>query len=490
MKWHVRRESIQALLGVALLLVTIHSYIVLRGSKSSLAGVTALIERRFHVLDADKSADQQSIVSSNESRHVDRPSYEASRVHIVFSTDCSRFMQWQSLVLLDSAARVGQRGVVTRLVAGCHESSSKASLSREEVLRTHARLHSSYPFVTHIHFTRDFNSDFHPKAAKAYFRFANKPMSILDWLEHHGDEFKENHAHNDEDVLVVCIDPDFVFLRPLDLWTLAQTTNGDPWDDRATVRNMRGKPTAQQYGLGAKWLEFHLDQICGRDSPCLRVTREDVLKYYNCGPPYVLHWLDFRALARSWVDMTPKFWDDYPNIDGPNKDPTRHYTEMYAYAASAAHLDLRHTLLKNLMIGCMSGWRPVDDMPPEAVRRHQCVEPPVTPAAVGPYLVHYCQRYSVGRFFFGKRTVPHNVLDVQLEAPVSWSDSPTPPSDLFINSTRYASMSKDGKQCDGSLSQCRGVYRNAFLICTLNAAINGARRRNFAAISLSPSNPA
>ena len=61
-----------------------------------------------------------------------------------------------------------------------------------------------------------------------------------------------------------------------------------------------------------------------------------VARHYNAGPPYVAHWRDLRRIADHWVAFTPRVWDDYPSIPGPNKDPTRHYAEMYAYVMARA----------------------------------------------------------------------------------------------------------------------------------------------------------
>ena len=190
----------------------------------------------------------------------------ASRVHVVFSTDCGAFMAWQAVALLDSAARVGQRGVFTRLVHGC-------DAAAEAALRA-ATACGRYPFPVHLHFTKDFNKDFHVSdgaadaASPKRFRFANKPRGVHHWLAHHGDAFRENHAHGDEDVAIALIDPDFVFLRPLDLWVLLGERRGDRWDDRASVLELRGRPRAHYNGLGGKWLDFHRSAICGEGSPC------------------------------------------------------------------------------------------------------------------------------------------------------------------------------------------------------------------------------
>ena len=43
------------------------------------------------------------------------------KLHIIFSTGCNRYQQWQSQLLLASAANVGQRGRITRIVSGCYD---------------------------------------------------------------------------------------------------------------------------------------------------------------------------------------------------------------------------------------------------------------------------------------------------------------------------------------------------------------------------------
>merc|ERR1712194_632377 len=53
----------------------------------------------------------------------------SSNVHIVFSTDCSGYQHWQSLVSYYSFRRAGHLGLVTRIVSGCNP-------SEEEAIRT------------------------------------------------------------------------------------------------------------------------------------------------------------------------------------------------------------------------------------------------------------------------------------------------------------------------------------------------------------------
>mmetsp|Transcript_2688 Transcript_2688/g.3665 ORF Transcript_2688/g.3665 Transcript_2688/m.3665 type:complete len:480 (+) Transcript_2688:157-1596(+) len=409
-----------------------------------------------------------------------------SRVHVVFSTDCSEFQHWQSLVLLDSAMRVEQRGVITRLISGCTNERKKQMEKEMQALA------KKWPFYFHSHYTPDYNRNFHNKRN---FRFANKPHAVLHWLDHHGDEFRENHAHfdfDDEEIILVLIDPDFIFLRPLDLWTLSGAKTGNRWDDLQTAKQLEGKPAAQSYGLGAAWLKFNLTAICSPNpTNCLQVTPRLVSKHYNCGPPYISHWRDLRRIAQVWVEFTPKFYQAYPTVDGPNRDSTRHYAEMYAYVAAAAHLQLPHRLPSNLISGCMVDWRPVDLLPKDSIKHCGRISSNSYHDAHLPFFIHYCQRHALGPYRFSKRQVPHDILSCPSSQKIStnnqrllnWSTSPTPPADLFSNASYYAAMyglasMHCGGRCSMSLPPEKEARRVAFIICHLHAAINGAHQSN------------
>ena len=128
------------------------------------------------------------------------------------------------------------------------------------------------------------------------------------------------------------------------------------------------------------------------------------------GAPYVMHPADARALLPLWRELMPRVFHEYPNVDGPNKDPTRHYAEMYGYVMAAAHLGLPHRLVHGLMVGCMVGWGAIDKLvvPPD----HRCGVDDVATLAVrgdaggdggGPALVHYCQRHAIAGWWVAPR---------------------------------------------------------------------------------------
>ena len=198
------------------------------------------------------------------------------------------------------------------------------------------------------------------------------------------------------------------------------TATAPPPSGRAVLQRLRGKPVAQAYGLGYGWLKFNRTDICGTGSPCLDVDEAEAERSYNAGPPYALHRDDWPRFLDTWVDFIPQFWHAYPTVPGPNKDPTRHYCEMYAYCAAAAHLGLPHKLLQNEMLGCMVGY-------PKAVMLEAATQDFASPASIRcgvdsvigrsprlPAFLHYCQHHALhaeGReWLFFKRMVPHDII--------------------------------------------------------------------------------
>ena len=118
-----------------------------------------------------------------------------SGIHVIFSTDCSEFQDWQTIVVFHSATVVGQEGSITRIASGCSEE------KKEMLTKLYKRLYPQY----HVHFTPDFKSD---KKTNRRYDFYNKPYGLEHWLDN-------TTPPIGDDVIIALIDPDFVFLRPL-----------------------------------------------------------------------------------------------------------------------------------------------------------------------------------------------------------------------------------------------------------------------------------
>jgi hypothetical protein len=93
--------------------------------------------------------------------------------HIVFSTGCSEFQDWQSIGVYSSAKAVGQRGIITRIASGCTKD--------QEAALTHAMSHLPYPTKWRIHFAP--NTDVKDHSGHFY-KYANKPLGMMHWLMH------------------------------------------------------------------------------------------------------------------------------------------------------------------------------------------------------------------------------------------------------------------------------------------------------------------
>lgn len=76
-------------------------------------------------------------------------SQEDGQMHVVFSTDCSPYQDWQTLLLFHSATVVGQKGRITRIASGCDEAKQK---------KLNALYRRLYPMYD-AHYTPDFKKD-------------------------------------------------------------------------------------------------------------------------------------------------------------------------------------------------------------------------------------------------------------------------------------------------------------------------------------------
>ena len=72
-------------------------------------------------------------------------------IHVIFSTDCSPYQDWQTLVVFHSAKVVGQKGRITRIASGCDTE------KQESLLKFYAHLYPNGVYTAH--FTPDFKKD-------------------------------------------------------------------------------------------------------------------------------------------------------------------------------------------------------------------------------------------------------------------------------------------------------------------------------------------
>jgi peptidyl serine alpha-galactosyltransferase len=311
------------------------------------------------------------------------------KIHSIFSTDCSPFQDWQTLLLFHSAKVVKQKGPITRIASGCTEE------KKMKLIQLYHDLHPEY----HVHFTPDFSID---QKTKKRYEFYNKPYGLLHWLENANPPIPPN-------TIIALLDPDFIFIRPLTTKiSLSDILFSSPVQEQDIIffsHIQKGKPVAQQYLLGAPWAtnsrqqkSLNRTKICGENSPCLHVPNPEIgSKEYSVGAPYLLEKDDMLAVAKSWVEFVPKVYEDYPDL----------LAEMFAYCMAAAHQKLPHLRLDHFMVSNINadgeGWKWIDQL------HDRVTEPPIDgiyfPNHSLPVFVHYCQFFRSAEYGFHKRRV-------------------------------------------------------------------------------------
>ena len=378
--------------------------------------------------------------------HVTEPAKLSTKEEfvVVFSTDCTPYQDWQSLLLFHSAKEVRQPGRIVRIASGCDESKQR------ELTDLYAQLHPEYA----VHFTPDYKTD--PKTKQKY-HFYNKPFGLKHWLENSNPPIRSG-------TVIGLVDPDFIFLRPLTAQMAGQNNNlvsGRVKMNEIFEKVEHGRPVSQQYGLGAPWViddhkKFNRTHICGANSPCLDVP--DVGegdKYYSVGPPYILERDDFYRLTKSWCDFVPRVYEKYPHL----------LAEMYAYSTAAAHERLPHLRVDHYMVSNVDaggeGWQWVDEL------KGDVCSPPVDgvyyPDKPLPTFIHYCQGYRVGDWGYAKRRVDTNIFSCSTPLLADLPISELLKMNYFIND-------KGEKKELGP----RQSNRNLFVMCVGYNALNKA----------------
>ena len=84
---------------------------------------------------------------------------------------------------------------------------------------------------------------------------------------------------------------------------LAQHTSRAGWNHDVAP----GRPVAQLYGLGTGWRDgvYNLEEICGKGSPCTKVSSQDAWRYFTMGPPIFMTMADWRKIAEGWYNYLP-----------------------------------------------------------------------------------------------------------------------------------------------------------------------------------------
>ena len=291
-----------------------------------------------------QDATQKNPVLSNRNPSgpdaADSPEADIQNVHyhIVFSTGCSLYQDWQSFVFFYQAMAVNQPGTVTRIVSGCNEEDEKTLQGIFD-----SQIAPMAPDRFKIHFTPDFSKI---KGQNTNFVYFNKPFGMRHWLQN---QLGFPHDPIDEDSIVVLMDPDQLILRPFTgndftntLWKFI------PKGETPRTKIEHGKPMGQMYGFGLQWKDKIDMKLVSPDapSPVDEMDRNEAKAGYIVGPPYIAtgkrcvsvdislpiaitHRFDnvsFAArdmykIVSKWCDFAVPVHDQYPHL----------LAEMFAY---------------------------------------------------------------------------------------------------------------------------------------------------------------
>ena len=391
-------------------------------------------------------------------------------LHTIFSTDCSSYQHWQTYLFFHNALKVRQPGYITRIASGCSDKELE-----EEKKWHYEHIQSKLSDRFRVHFTPHFSGvkDEETGEVKGDYKFFNKPFGLKHFLEYNellgvvdsSVEKKEMKHQND---VIILTDPDFLLLRPItdDFSDTRETLVGGRRkayyeQKKKESKNIvsHGNPYAQTYGLGTQWRKFDLDDIAGADSPAKDVDQKDGGIYYPAGPPYIAVAKDMYQISLTWSEFAPRVHKQYPHL----------LAEMYAYCIAAAHLKLPHMLIDSMMISASGiggeGWKfvkniPDNDVCPFASNPDHSVHPV-------PSLIHYCQRYAVDKYFWGKRKMPHDIFTCEHPMLVE------PPMDL--GSGKYLSVIPNGKgESQRKELSAEKEKMEAFMVCALTRSTNHA----------------
>jgi len=427
------------------------------------------------------SSGESNVVAHEHGGIVDEGTSTSESVnhHMIFSTDCSPYQRWQSYLLFFHAYRVKQPGKVTRIASGCDDKEAK------DELEWHTKYVSEQISQDYsIHLTPHFSSvkDESGNDTGKDYKFYNKPFGVRHWMEHNPDMgfHTETEPNTDtktrDDTIVILIDPDMILTRPITRdFPLDPTQNiAVRTADADYVRPGRvthGKPFAQLFGFGAAWTDLDIPTITGDPStPAAKVTRQTARDHYPVGPPYLATAVDMHRIVMKWAEYVPKVYAEHPHL----------MAEMYAFCIAAAHLELPHQVMNSMMISDKmigtEGWSLFEndvgegEMCGYAMKRAKA-EVVMAGEKTLPNVLHYCQIYLLGKWFFGKWRFPKDFFSCHQPLLM------TPPDNLDTLYDYFIPPPSGGRPNGGPskpMTNRKHIQRTAFMICYLTQAMNEA----------------
>jgi hypothetical protein len=399
----------------------------------------------------------------------DKDIMDNDKIHIVFSTGCNAFQDctwklpfsvcilffvfyslqssdsrvfWyncliitgQSYIVFHQIWKVRQTGHVTRIVSGCDADEARALQTTFD-----QQIRNGIPtgkIRFHLHFTQDYSKIVPDVEYKAH----NKPFGVLHWMEHvlKMPDTLPQYANT----MFIIIDPDQIIVRPFVSHDFTMTFDPSRWHNyHAETEELRnqahvlrdGYPIAQLYAMGADFIDPINQGVqrvvdaawkATKDNPAFTPamksstalynwTKEEVWRSYVAGPPYIVTALNLYQIAVVWAAVSAPVYEL----------TTDFISEMYSYTTAAAHLGLRHDMSYSFMVSNAGGdwieaWEEyVDRMPPSDICLQTTTD--LNDAANAqyrsklPFVLHYCQAYTHGNYYFVKYDVSNEFLSCE-----------------------------------------------------------------------------
>ena len=263
-------------------------------------------------------------------------------VHIVVTTGCSGYQNWQFETLIYSWAKIKQPGRFTRIIAGCKTEKEKFNANTTAIPNDDQRIL--------FYFVKDFSPDKDDKnnGGRPFWYF-NKPFGFNQWLNDPKNIIYES--------VIILIDPDMIILKPFLFHIKSEAdkiakqlslTTPEKKNNKARIRDLyvrRGHPVSQKYGIGAKWVRGNWTGFCDginyNNTDCQSKNERYIWEYYSVGPPYMMHIDDWKLISDKWVKFSPLAlkWDPPPSI----------LAEMYSYVIACAIYNLKHEYLLSMV---------------------------------------------------------------------------------------------------------------------------------------------
>jgi hypothetical protein len=294
---------------------------------------------------SDEAEAEASGASEEEEEASDAPPQAADdaaddggdRFHLVFSTGCSPFQNWQAYVFFHRALVVKQPGIVTRIASGC---SARQRLDRQAFFDEHVATMTTTaaedgpgsPGNFRIHFTPDFSS---VKEGGEPYQYYNKPFGVRHWMENvlgynssHDNNSNSGSTNEHDNTIIVLLDPDELLLRPFAKndfsdarWVHSPRREGGGGGGDDAPRWTRvepGKPIGQRYGYDLQWKrKINMTLVVSPDesiSPVDEMSDEEAKEGYVVGPPLLATARDLYNIVTQWTRFVPLVHDQYPHL--------------------------------------------------------------------------------------------------------------------------------------------------------------------------------